>query len=128
MNRQILLLALSAALVPGLAMAEETTVYKTKNADGTTTYSQIQSNNAEARSMESRDPALPPAGEKPKTEVEVACERAQANLAAIGSGKTLQRDKDGDGKPETLTPDEVASEKDLAERQKTLYCVAPAQD
>ncbi|WP_146908370.1 hypothetical protein [Arenimonas daejeonensis] len=60
--------------------------------------------------------------EKPKTEAEIACDRAQVNLTLLDSGKTLQRDKDGDGTPEDLTPEEITSEKDLAQRQVTAYC------
>ncbi|MCX7033986.1 MAG: hypothetical protein NT046_08455 [Arenimonas sp.] len=125
MSRPSLLIALSLVLAPGLLFAQETTVYKSKNADGTSVYTQIETRGAERSQVESRDPALAPAEAKPKSETEVACERAQANLTLIGSGKTLQRDKNGDGTPEDLTPEEVASERDLATRQVTAYCAKP---
>jgi hypothetical protein len=125
MSRPSLLIALSLALAPGLLFAQETTVYKSKNADGTSVYTQIETRGAEKAQLDGRDPKLPPSEEKPKTQTEQACERAQANLALLGSGKFLQRDKDGDGKPEPLTPEELSSEKDLAERQAAAYCPKP---
>ncbi len=129
MSRPILLIALSAALLPGLLHAEETTVYKAKNADGTSVYTQVESSGSQAHNVGGSDPALPPAaaGEAPKTETDIACERSKVNLALLDSGKTLQRDKDGDGTPEDLTPEELASERDLAQRQATAYCKAPPE-
>lgn len=125
MSRPSLLIALSLALAPGLLFAQETTVYKSKNADGTSVYTQIETRGSEKTQLDGRDPKVAEAEAKPKSETEVACERAQANLGLISSGKTLQRDKDGDGKPEDLTPEEVASERDLATRQVTAYCAKP---
>lgn len=125
MSRTTLLIALSLALSPGLLLAEDTTVYKSKNADGTSVYTQIETRGAEVRGVDGRDPAQPQAAEeKPKSETEQACERAKENLALYNSGDKLQRDKDGDGTPEALTAEEIASEKDLAERQATAYCPA----
>ena len=125
MNRPTLLIALSAALLPGLLQAEDTTVYRSKNADGTSVYTQIQSDGAQEQKVDGTDPNLPPAAETPKSETQVACETARKNLELLGSENRLQRDKDGDGTPEDLTPEERASEKDLAQRQVTAYC-APA--
>ncbi len=127
MSRPILLIALSAALLPGLLHAEETTVFKSKNADGTSVYTQIESSGSQAHDVTGRDPALPAAEASPKTETDIACERSKVNLALLDSGKTLQRDKNGDGTPEDLTPEELASERDLAERQATAYCKAPPE-
>lgn len=126
MSRPSLLIALSLALAPGLLFAQETTVYKSKNADGTSVYTQIESRGAEARQVEGRDPKVAAQAEAtPKTEMQVACERAQANISLLDSGKVLQRDNDGDGKPESLTPEELASERDLAQRQAAAYCPPP---
>ena len=127
MNRLVLPLALAAALVPGLAAADKTTVYRTKNADGTTTYSQIETQGATAREVGGRDPdvaAAPAAGEAaaPKTEAQQACERGKLNLEMLSSSQPISRDKDGDGTAEVLTPEERASETDLAQRQVTAYC------
>ncbi|MFY2763649.1 DUF4124 domain-containing protein [Arenimonas sp. MALMAid1274] len=128
MSRATLLLALSAVLLPGLALADDTTVYKSKNADGTSVYTQIETRDAEARQVNGRDPAAPAAAPeaKPKTDVEQACERAQLNLKLLASGNPVRRDKDGDGTPEDLSAEEMATEKDLAQRQATAYCPSDA--
>ena len=126
MSRPTLLIALSLALAPGLLFAEETTVYKSKNADGTSVYTQIETSGSQAQGVQGKDPPRTAAApETPKSETEQACERAQSNLALYNSGDKLQRDKDGDGKPEELTAEEIASEKDLAERQTAAYCPKP---
>jgi hypothetical protein len=125
MSRPLLLIALSAALMPGLLQAAGTTVYKSKNADGTSVYTQIETANAETRRVDGSDPNAPAAEkaeEKPKTQTQMACEQAQANLVLLDSGRLLQRDSDGDGKGEDLTPEELASERDLATRQVKAYC------
>ena len=128
MSRPILLIALVLGLASGPVLADKTTVYKSKNADGTSVYSQVQSSDAQVRRVDGRDPSLPPAetGEEAKSETQRACEMATKNLELIGSGQRLQRDKDGDGTPEDLTPEELAVEKDLAQRQADAYC-KPAQ-
>ena len=125
MSRPLLLIALSAALVPGLLHAAGTTVYKSKNADGTSVYTQIESADSESRKVDGGDPNAPTAEkaeEKPKTQTQIACEQAQGNLDLLDSGRLLQRDRDGDGKGEDLTPEELASERDLATRQVKAYC------
>lgn len=127
MNRPTLLIALTAALLPGLASADETTVYKSKDANGNTVYSQVETTGAQSQQVGGRDPAQPAAAEAPKSEVQVACDSAKKNLELLNSGQVLQRDKDKDGTPDDLTADEIASEKDLAQRQVTAYC-APAPE
>lgn len=126
MSRPILLAAASLALFPCLLLAQETTVYKSKNADGTSVYTQVEVAGSEARGVSGSDPSQPQAAEEaPKTDSQIACERAQENLVLYNSGDRLQRDKDGDGTPEPLTPEEIATERDLAERQVSAYCPKP---
>lgn len=124
MSRHTLLLALSVALLPGLALADDTTVYKSKNADGTTVYSQIETTNAEARQVDGQDPAAAPAAteETPKSQSELACENANTRLQLLNSGERLRFDKDGDGQNEDMSPEDIASEKDLAQRQQLAFC------
>lgn len=123
MSRPILFAAFSLALMPGLLLAQETTVYKSKAADGTSVYTQIETQGSEARGVRGSDPSQPQAvAEAPKTDSQIACERAQENLVLYNSGDRLQRDKNGDGVPEPLTPEEIATERDLAERQVGAYC------
>lgn len=126
MSRSSLLIALSLVLAPGLLFAEETTVYKSKNADGTSVYTQIETRGAERSQLVSRDPTVTvDAAATPKTETEMACDRAQLNLGLLNSGKVLQRDKNADGTVENLTAEEMTSERDLAQRQVTAYCPKP---
>jgi hypothetical protein len=126
MSRPILFAAIVVALLPGVLLAEETTVYKSKNADGTSVYTQVEVQGSEARGVAGRDPTQAQAAEEaPKTDSQIACERAQENLVLYNSGDRLQRDKDGDGTPEPLTPEEIATERDLAERQVAAYCAKP---
>jgi hypothetical protein len=130
MSRKILLLAVSAILLPALATAaEDTTVYRTKNADGTNTYSQVETRGAEVRTINAADPAsgqTAPAGARPKSTNEVACERATLNAQLLSANANIQQDKDGDGTPETLTPEEHKAQSDLAARQVEVYCNANA--
>jgi hypothetical protein len=122
MSRPSLLIALSLALAPGLLFAQETTVYKSKNADGTSVYTQIDPSNAQPKQVDGRDPTLPPEAPKPKTDNEVACERAKLAVEMYASDKVLRRDKDGDGKLEEITAEERVGEADLAKRQVAAYC------
>ena len=127
MSRPILIAALSLVLFPGLLPAQETTVFKSRDAAGNPVYTQIETQGSEARNVRGSDPSQPAAAEEaPKTDSQIACERARENLVLYNSGDRLQRDKDGDGVPEPLTPEEIATERDLAERQVAAYCVPPA--
>ena len=126
MIRPTLVALFCFALLPGLLLAQETTVYKSKAADGTSVYTQIETQGSEMLGLRSRDPTLPETTEAaPKTDTQIACESAQQNLKLLNSGSRLQRDKDGDGVPEPLTPEEIVSERDLAERQIAAYCPKP---
>jgi len=122
MSRLTLMIALSLALAPGLLLAQETTVYKSKNADGNSVYTQIDPANAQSRQIDGRDPTLPPEAPKPKTEDQIACERAKLSLDLYASDKVLRRDKNGDGTLEEITPEERASESELSKRQIAAYC------
>lgn len=122
MSRSRLFLAACLVFAAGIAHAQSTTVYKTTNADGTNVYTQIDPNNAVERKVAGRDPTLPPEAPKPKTDNEIACERARLSVEMYASDKVLRRDKDGDGKLEEITAEERTSEADLAKRQVAAYC------
>jgi|GEM_PF-5462067 len=123
MNRKLLALALAAACLPGMAAAQKVTVYKSTGANGETVYSQTQVSGSQALQVNANSPEAQAAqAEAPKTDVQVACETARKNLELLGSENRLQRDKDGDGQPEDLTPEERQAEKELAERQVAAYC------
>ena len=61
----------------------------------------------------------PPAAAAPSAD----CTTARQNLQLLASGKTVQQDTDGDGKPDrTLDEDGRASQKSLAEAAVKAYC------
>ncbi|GAB2662372.1 DUF4124 domain-containing protein [Arenimonas aestuarii] len=128
MNRLALSFLVATTLCAGLAHAsEKTTVYKSKGASGENVYSQLEVSGAERQSVDAGTGQVAAETETPKTEIQIACERARANLELLGSDNRLQRDKDGDGEPEDLTPEERQAEKELAQRQITAYCEAEAE-
>lgn len=130
MSRHALLLALSAALMPGLVSAEDTTVYKSKGASGETVYSQIETEDAEAHRVGTSEPDAPPAAaaQAPaKSPAEQACDRAKANYELLASDKRVQFDRDGDGTPDEMNAEERASNTDMAKRQVDAYCTPAAE-
>ena len=118
---------LSALLLLASATASAGNVYKWKDANGVTQYSEKPPTGQkyEARQVENRDPvpratAAAPAENK-------ACTDARGNLALLdGPGKVLQ-DTDGDGKPDTaLTDAQRSAQKTLAETAILAYCTPKA--
>lgn len=124
MSRPVLILTLAAALLPGVCAADKVTVYKSTGANGETVYSQVQvassqsmevdADSPEAKAAEAAAPAATPA--------QKACEMAQANLTVLTSGRPVQFDRDGDGKPEPMTEEELATNRENAQRQVRAYC------
>ncbi|KFN50198.1 DUF4124 domain-containing protein [Arenimonas composti] len=123
MSRKILPLALAAALLPGLAAADDVTIYRVKNADGTYSYTQVPTQGAEVRNLDSRDPDLPPPAETPKTPEQQTCDQARANLQMLDSEEPVGVDKDGDGIAEApMSAEERAAQRALAKSQVDVYC------
>jgi hypothetical protein len=133
-----LLLLLPALLLAGAAAAEQTVVYKVKNADGTTSYSQDPVEGAEKRVVSSTgsqsravDEAPPPetpipeemaAGDEARAAAEKeACANATANLAVYDSGTSVTLAQGG-GEPITLTGDELAAARAKAQDAVSRYC------
>lgn len=129
MNRHALLIALSLALAPALAAAEDTTVYKSKGASGENVYSQLETTGAEEHKVGINEPDAAPAqaGAPAKTPAQQACEKARANYELLASDRRVQFDRDGDGTPEEMTAEERASNRDMAKRQVDAYCDQPAE-
>lgn len=139
MKRPILLLALSAAFIVTAAGAEETKVYKTTNADGTTSYSQTASDGAEERVVhssgastlvekeeaapEATPPEAPASAEVTAASQKEACDTATANLAILRSGQVATR-QNAAGETETLSAEEAAASLVEAEKQVSIYCHA----
>ena len=124
MSRKLLALALAAALTPGLALAEKVTVYKSTGANGETVYSQMQITGSEAMQVNADSPEAQAAAAVPaeKTPAQQACEKAQANLSVLSSGQRVQFDRDGDGEMDIMTDEELATNRENAQRQVRAYC------
>lgn len=125
MNRKLLALALAAACLPGLAAAQKVTVYKSTGANGETVYSQLQVSGSEAVQVNANSPeaqAAQATAEAAKTPAQEACEKAQANLAVLTSGRPVQFDRDGDGQPDVMTEEELTGNRENAQRQVRAYC------
>ncbi|KFL35717.1 hypothetical protein [Arenimonas donghaensis] len=125
MNRLLLPILAAAALCAGLAHADEkTTVYKSKGASGETVYTQLEVKDSQRHQVGINEPDEAPAeAQAPaKTQSEVACERAQANLAVLNSPQQVKFDRDGDGETEVMTDEERAANREAAQRQVTAYC------
>ena len=122
------LLAGTVLLVaPVQAVEQTTTVYRSVDKSGNAVYSQFPIAGAESRRVTTaRSSDMGEEIAAPKTEFAAACTKARENLELITggltAGKYIEQDRDGDGKAERLTPDEVIAEKDMAERQVAAYC------
>ncbi|MEN5266031.1 DUF4124 domain-containing protein [Stenotrophomonas sp. TWI587] len=118
---------LSALLLLASATASAGTVYKWKDANGVTQYSEKPpaGQKYEAREVQARDPAAREAAAAPAENK--ACTDARGNLALLnGSGKVMQ-DTDGDGKADTaLTEAQRSAQKTLAEAAIQAYCTPKA--
>ncbi|MFG3448685.1 MULTISPECIES: DUF4124 domain-containing protein [unclassified Stenotrophomonas] len=107
------------------APASAGTVYKWKDANGVTQYSEKPpaGRTAEQRQIQNRDPVggTPQAKAAPAESAD--CTTARNNLALLnGKGAVLQ-DTDGDGKPDSPLDDtQRQSQKGLAEAGIKAYC------
>ncbi len=106
------------------ASATAGTVYKWKDANGVTQYSEKPptGGKAEQRQIQSRDPAARAAA-TPAPAESADCTTARSNLSLLnGKGDVLQ-DTNGDGKPDTpLDATQRESQKGLAEAAIKAYC------
>lgn len=115
------LLLLAAGLC---ASAAATNVYQWKDAKGVTHSSDNPpaGQKYETRRLDTRDQtveAAAPAEAKPDPK----CATAQKNQALLATDAPVQQDTDGDGKPDkTLSPDERAAQKGLADAAVKAYC------
>lgn len=132
MDRLISAFAFALALAAAGVAAEnrdKTVIYKTTGADGVNVYSQTQTDGAESREMDGRDPNVEgrataatggdPAADRTRQE---ACATARANLAAVDSDAQLMIDRDGDGTNEEMTADERAAARSQSQSQIADYC------
>lgn len=133
MRRMLLAAALLAAALPAAAQQ----VYKWVDKDGTVHFTDSppdESVNAERLVLRGATQStlvqVEPRGVT-REEIDLlytpeqrqtACEQARANRTTLRNMTTVMLDKDGDGVPEELTPEEKAAELERTEGQVALLC------
>lgn len=124
MSRHLIAAAFVLALLPGLAAAEKVTVYKSTGANGETVYSQTEISGSQAVQVNANSPEAQAAqaAAPEATPAQKACEMAQANLSVLSSGQRVQFDRDGDGEMDIMTDEELATNRENAQRQVRAYC------
>jgi hypothetical protein len=122
MHRPILLAIACAILLsaPRSALSDEMRIYQWTDSQGVVHYSQFEPDNTktQARNLHNSDPVVP------KTPTQMACDTAKANRDLLEKGKPghMYADKDGDGKPDLLSDDDVKKAKDLVDSQIKANC------
>ncbi|MGV8960554.1 MAG: DUF4124 domain-containing protein [Stenotrophomonas sp.] len=117
----LLLLFISAAASAG-------NVYKWKDANGVTQYSEKPPTGQkfEARRITSQGSAVTEAAEAATESPQ--CLNARKNLELLAGSGPVMRDTDGDGKPDkALDDNERTAQKNLAQAAAAAYCTPAAQ-
>ncbi len=124
-RRSLLLLALVAVSLPGMAGE----VYQWKDANGVTHYSDSPpaGDSYENRNIHTPDPKVDGQAAAAPQAVSAPCAAARSNLDQLNGGGPVGIDNDGDGKADgTLSDEERAAQKQLAEAAIQVHCQAPA--
>ncbi|MGA6182692.1 DUF4124 domain-containing protein [Stenotrophomonas sp. NPDC077421] len=117
--------SLCCLLLLASAAASAGTVYKWKDANGVTQYSEKPpaGKTFETRQVQHRDPAGPRAQAAAPAAESTDCTTARSNLALLNGQGAVMQDTDGDGKAETALNDEQrGAQKTLAEAAIKAYC------
>jgi hypothetical protein len=132
MRRVPRLAALIALGLLASAVAAQDPVYTWVDGSGVRHYAQTPPDGVKYEIRGVRDRPLgsdaPPAAAEGdgRTPEEVrACDRARLAVQQLNSNIALEMDKDGDGKPEALTPEDRNQQRRLAEQSVAAYCGAP---
>lgn len=122
------LIASVAALAASGGLQAGGQVYKWKDANGVTHYSENPPPNGQYTSrvfIHAQRKGLEP--DKPAASESAQCATARSNVALLQGGGRVQRDSDGDGKPDTdLTPAERSNQLQLAQMVLRTNCAAQA--
>lgn len=116
--------SLGCLLLLASANAVAGPVYKWKDANGVTQYSETPPAGRKYETREqARSPQATASAEAPAAPVPEPCSTARANLALLEGTGQVMHDTDGDGKPDTaLTPEQRSAQKGLAEAAIKAYC------
>lgn len=120
-SRSCLLLLAAGACVG----ASATNVYQWKDAKGVTHSSDKPppGTGYDTRRIDTRGEPVESPAVATSPAVDPQCATARQNLQLLGSGATVMRDTDGDGKPDTALSDEDrAAQKTLADAAAKAYC------
>jgi len=122
MGRPIVIRIAGVLLLPAAFAAQSTEqrVYQWTDSQGVVHYSQFEPEHVKSNPLDlhSSDP-LPPV-----TPVLTPCDIAKSNRDLLAKGKPgkLVMDKDGDGKPDVMTDDDIKAAKELVEKQIAANC------
>ena len=117
--------SLCCLLLLASASTQAGTVYKWKDANGVTQYSEKAPTGQkyEARKVEGRDPVARPATAAAVPAQSADCTTARSNLSLLDGKGAVMQDTDGDGKAETALSDEQrGAQRNLAEAAIKAYC------
>ncbi len=117
-------LPLLCCLLLASASASAQNVYKWKDANGVTQYSEKPPANqkAEHRRITSQDPVSTGAAKAAPAE-SADCTQSRKNLALLNGQGEVMYDTNGDGKPDTpLSADQRKAQKTMAESGVQAYC------
>ncbi|HBK45091.1 MAG TPA: DUF4124 domain-containing protein [Xanthomonadaceae bacterium] len=115
---------LCLALLLASTAAGAANLYKWKDANGVTQYSEKPPTGQqyEARRIDSRA-GVAPVAETVEAKQSQDCLNARSNLELLGSDKAVMQDSDGDGKPDARLDDaQREAQKNLAEAAAKAYC------
>jgi len=117
--------SLCCLLLLASASAQAGTVYKWKDANGVTQYSEKPPAGQafEARKVQNPAPATRPAAAAAAPAESNECTTARGNLTLLNGQGVVMQDTNGDGKADTaLTDPQRAAQKTLAEAAIQAYC------
>ena len=116
------------------ALHAQDPVYTWVDANGVRHYAQTPPDGVQYETRGIRDRTVgteanrPPAAPARTTEEVIACDRARVALQQLSGPALVEMDKDGDGKPEPLSPEEKAQQRRLSEQAVAAYCPREGED
>jgi hypothetical protein len=125
MTRHALVPLFGLSLLLATAVAGAGELYQWKDANGVTHYSQTPpaSGNYPERTESGRASAKPPEMAAAKPAESAQCATARANIALLEGKSPVQRDSDGDGKPDKVLDDtERSNQLELARALLKANC------
>jgi hypothetical protein len=106
------------------AQAEKQRVYQWTDSQGVVHYSQIEPENVQSQSRDLSSSGQAQPAKAQAAAAPTQCDIAKANRDLLANGKAgdLIMDKDGDGKPDVMSEDDIKAAKELNEKQVRFRC------